>query len=171
MPDTIATGAVPATRDSQANTLVLGLGNTVLSDDGVGVHVVRQLETEGALGAGIRLQDGGTIGLGLLPDIASSGALIVVDAAEIGATPGAIKVFEGPEMDAQVGKNKGSVHEIALADVMTAAAISDTQPPKRALVAIQPAEVGWGTEPTAPVAAAIPEACRKIEELIEQWSR
>lgn len=154
----------------QTGTLILGLGNTVLTDDGIGVHVVRRLETDAKLDASVVLRDGGTIGLALLPDISQSKALIVVDAAELHAEPGAIRVFEGAAMDAQVGKNKGSVHEISLSDLMTAAAISGSKPVRRALIAIQPQEIGWGTEPTAQVAEAIPSACGTIERLVEQWA-
>ncbi len=156
-------------RPSQ-ETLVLGLGNAVLTDDGVGVHVIRELTSKNIFEDGVTLQDGGTVGLGLLPEISRSDALIVVDAAELGAAPGTIRVFESAAMDAQVGKNKGSVHEIALSDLMTAAAISGTRPRRRALVAIQPAELGWGTEPTAEVAAAIPAVCETIERLVDRWT-
>ncbi|MCW2310227.1 hydrogenase maturation protease [Rhodobium gokarnense] len=117
------------------------------------------------------LRDGGTIGLGLLPDIADADALIVVDAAELHAAPGAVRVFEGAEMDAQVGRSKGSVHEIALSDVMTAAALSGSRPERRALIAIQPEILSWGTEPTGAVAAAIPDACAAIAGLVDKWTR
>lgn len=151
--------------------LVLGLGNAVLSDDGVGVHVIREMASRPGFDADVVFQDGGTVGLGLLPGIAQSDALIVVDAAELHAPTGTVRVFEGAEMDAQVSRSKGSVHEIAFSDLMTAAAISGTRPPLRALVAIQPRDIGWGTEPTPDVAAAVPVACGLVEELIQKWSR
>lgn len=149
--------------------LVLGLGNTVLTDDGVGVHVIRALESNHILDDSVTTQDGGTVGLGLLPEISRSDVLIVVDAAELDAVPGTIRVFEADAMDIQVGKNKGSVHEIALSDLMTAAAILGTRPKRRALVAIQPAEIGWGTEPTTEIAEVIPEACATVARLVRKW--
>ena len=152
-------------------TLVLGLGNAVLTDDGVGIHVVRRLGADAGLPRGVTLRDGGTIGLGLLPEIADADALIVVDAAELHAAPGAVEVFEGAEMDAWVGRCKGSVHEIALSDVMTAAALSGSRPERRALIAIQPEILSWGTEPTDAVAAAIPDACAAIAGLVDKWNR
>ncbi|MBB4301245.1 hydrogenase maturation protease [Rhodobium orientis] len=154
-------------------TLVLGLGNAVLTDDGVGIHVVRRLDADADAGLpqGVTLRDGGTIGLGLLPEIADADALIVVDAAELHAAPGSVRVFEGAEMDARVGRSKGSAHEIALSDVMTAAAISGSRPERRALIAIQPENLSWGTEPTDAVAAAIPQACAAIAGLVDKWTR
>ena len=72
------------------NVLVMGVGNTLLQDDGIGVHVSESLRSSGAASAGLRIVDGGTIGLSLLPDIEDADAVIIVDASEIGEPPGTI---------------------------------------------------------------------------------
>jgi hydrogenase maturation protease len=154
--------------DGQAPTLVLGLGNTLLSDDGIGIHVIRALEDCG--GAGLTLRDGGTIGLALLTDIEDSHRLIVVDAMELDEAPGTVRRFVGEDMDRQLTGKKKTAHEVALADLMMAAALAGTRPERRALVAIQPENLGWGLAATAAVAAAIPEACREILSLAEGWT-
>lgn len=151
--------------------LVLGLGNTLLSDDGVGIHVLGALRERGFAGEhnGIHLRDGGTLGLTLLPDIEDASALIVVDAAMMGQAPGAVGVFEGEAMDRQLAGKKFSVHEVALSDLMDAAAFMGRRPEKRALVGIQPQELGWGLEPSPGIAAAVPAACAAIEGLLARW--
>lgn len=150
-------------------TLILGLGNILLSDDGVGVHVLRALE-EGEIGRHVALRDGGTIGISLLSEVEDSGALIAIDAMELGAEPGTVRTFVGPDMDRQLSGRKRSAHEVALADLIMAAELSGHVPKRRALVAIQPGSLDWGLNPTAPVLSAIPEACSAALSLIEDWN-
>lgn len=149
--------------------LVLGVGNSLLTDDGAGLHVLMALQ-QGDLPPGVRLCDGGTIGLALLAEIERAGAVVAVDACQMGAAPGTVRVFEGAAMDAMLGGTKRSAHEVALADLMDAARLSGTLPLRRALVGLQPASTGWGLEPGPEVAAAIPEAARAVLALAEAWS-
>ena len=79
-------------------TLLLGIGNILLSDDGVGVHVIRALDSLRATGEiepAVALRDGGTIGLELLSEFEDFGALIVIDAMEFGGAPGTVRVVPG----------------------------------------------------------------------------
>ncbi len=155
-------------------TLLLGIGNVLLSDDGAGIHVLRALDAvraEGGLAPSVTLRDGGTIGLALLGEIEQAEALIAVDAMQMGAAPGTVRAFVGSEMDRQLGGTKRSAHEVALADLLAAAHLAGWAPERRALVAIQPDSTDWGLEPTAAVKAAIPGACRSVLSIIEEWSR
>lgn len=149
--------------------LVLGLGNTLLSDDGVGVHVVWSLQRSATGGDNVIYLDGGTIGLNLLPDVEAADGLILVDASEIGAPPGTVAVFEGAAMDAQLGGKKRTPHEVAAFDLIATAAMLGHCPRLRALVAVQPQTVTWGLEPTAPVRAAMGEAEDAVNELLCRW--
>lgn len=157
----------------RATVLVLGLGNTLLSDDGAGVHVVEALRGAASAFAGgsddIVLRDGGTLGLALLPEIESADALIVVDAAAFSAEPGTVRVFEGAAMDAQLAGKRHTVHEVNLVDLMGAAELSGVRPRRRALVGIEPQSFEWGLSPTPPVAAALPVACAAVGALIREW--
>jgi hydrogenase maturation protease len=155
-------------------TLLMGIGNILLSDDGVGVHVIRALgalERAGEIGHRIALRDGGTIGLALLPELDAFDALIAIDAMELGSTPGTVRAFAGRDMDAQLGGRKRTAHEVALADLMTAAALTGCAPERRALVAIQPGSTEWGLAPTEPVLAAIPRACQTVLSLLANWEQ
>ncbi|MGD0643071.1 MAG: hydrogenase maturation protease [Roseiarcus sp.] len=153
--------------------LVLGLGNALRGDDGVGVDVVDALRRGGAEArrdVSVSARDGGTLGLALLPEIESAWALIIVDAARFGGAPGELRVFEGAAMDAQVGRARSSVHEVALADLVGAASLTGHLPARRALVGVAPESTDWGLAPSAAVAAAVPAACAAIEGLLARWT-
>jgi len=151
-------------------TLVLGIGNSLLADEGVGIHVVRALEGVFALDDMVELLDGGTLSFTLAGPIGDADALVVVDATQLMAAPGSLSVFEGEAMDRfLVGNKKSSVHEVGLMDLMSIAKLTDCWPVRRALVAIQPEKLDWGETPTEAVAAAVPLACAHIRALIEGW--
>jgi len=150
--------------------LVLGLGNTLLTDEGVGVHVIDELARHDPDAVAADYMDGGTMSFTLAGPIEESAALIVVDTAQLDAAPGTLQVFEGEAMDEFIATGKkSSVHEVSLNDLLAIARLENNLPANRALVGIQPADFDWGSYPTEPVAAAIPEACRAVRALIERW--
>jgi len=149
--------------------LVMGIGNTLLQDDGVGVHVTELFKSTGEHGPNLDVLDGGTIGLSLLPEIEEADAVIIVDASEIGERPGAMQIFRNQEIDQQLSGKRRSVHEVALYDLFSAAAIRGRSPRERVLIAIQPASTEWGLDPTPEVKATIPLACEAITSLTRRW--
>jgi len=151
-------------------TLILGIGNTLLTDEGVGIHVLQALATDLGNHPDLTLLDGGTLSFTLAGPIEEAEALIVVDAANIKSPPGAWKLFEGEAMDAfLLGNRKSTVHEVGLTDLRAIAILAGHWPEKRALLAIQPEVVDWGEQPTATVAAAIPPVCDAIRALLAEW--
>jgi hydrogenase maturation protease len=150
-------------------TLVLGLGNTLLSDEGVGVHVLTRLSGY-TLPDDVHLLDGGTLSFTLAVPIEEHDALIVVDAANLQDKPGAWQVFEGEEMDTFLTEQRhASVHEVGLGDLRAIAMLAGHWPAHRALVAIQPEKVDWGDVPTQAVAEAMGPACDAIHGLLASW--
>lgn len=154
--------------DRGQSLLVLGLGNVLQADDGVGIHVIRALEGM-ALPGDVVLRDGGTIGLSLLTEIEDCAALIVVDAMELGRAPGTVALFEDDAIEEQLSGRKRSAHEVALADLLAAARLVGASPSRRALIGIQPGRIGWGMEAEGAVAEAIPQACALVTDLVERW--
>jgi len=151
-------------------TLVLGIGNTLLTDEGIGIHVLQALEPELANWPDVTLLDGGTLSFTLAGPIEDADALIVVDAANIKTKPGEWTLLQGVEMDAFLMSNrKSTVHEVGLTDLRAIAILAGHWPDKRAMLAIQPDVVDWGEHPTPAVAAAIPPACAAIQTLIREW--
>jgi len=150
--------------------LVLGIGNTLLSDEGAGVHAIRQLQAAAGNRPGIDYIDGGTLSFALAGPIEDSDAVVVIDAADLGAEAGAVRVFEGEAMDDFLGAaRKRSVHEVGLLDLMAVAALAGRLPGRRALIGIQPQELGWGDAPSPLVADGISRACAEALEIIDRW--
>ncbi len=157
------------TEQQHPNILVLGIGNTLLSDEGVGVHALRQLQSHYANRSDIRFLDGGTLGFALAAPIGETDHLIVLDAAQLSAPPGTVQVFLDDDMDTFVGYGKSNAHEIGLTDLLSIAHLSGQLPRRRALIGIQPEHIGLGEFPTETVARAISVICAEAQRLIEDW--
>lgn len=156
--------------DTRRNVLILGIGNSLLRDEGAGIHALHRLRTQLGERDDITFLDGGTLSFALSSAIAEASRLIVLDAAQLDAAPGHTQVFEGAEMDAFLGRRrKHSVHEVGLLDLLAVAKLGDHLPERRALIGIQPAEIGWGEQPSTVVAAALQSVCTQAQRLIEAW--
>lgn len=151
------------------HTLILGLGNVLLTDEAVGALVVHRLEAESDPQTPCHFLDGGTLSFTLAVPIGECPRLIVVDAAVMGDAPGSVRVFEGEAMDRQLSRHAKSVHEVSLADLMDMARLTDSLPVRRALVGIEPQLVDWGDKLTPPVEAAVPVAMARVRELLTRW--
>ncbi len=150
--------------------LILGIGNTLLADEGVGIVAMRELEARYGAREDMEFLDGGTLSFTLAVPISECDALLVIDAAELDAAPGTVRSFEGAEMDRFMGANrKSSVHEVGLLDLMSISLLTGHWPEHRALIGIQPAKVDWGETLTPAVAAALPEASKIAVEIIGRF--
>lgn len=148
---------------------VLGIGNVLLGDDGAGVAVAESLRDE-LCAQGIDVIDGGTLSHSLLPIIEDCEALVAIDAGQLHARPGTVKVFDGTAMDEYLLKRRsGTVHEVGLADLLDMARLRDALPRQRALVAIQPGRIGWGSELSPEVGQAVAPAAAEVRRLLEAW--
>jgi hydrogenase maturation protease len=150
-------------------TVVLGIGNTLLSDEGVGVHVVNAVRPMVANIDGVACIDGGTLSFSLAGDIEDAENLIVIDAAMLDAAPGSMTCMTGARMDRFLGHCKCSAHEVGLIDLLDIARLTTGIPANRAQIAIQPESTDWGEHPGKAVANTIPQAVDKVTELIEAW--
>ena len=117
-------------------------------------------------GPGVELMDGGTGGLHLVGELAGRQSLAVVDAAELGAAPGTVRLLTGDDLERFVNRPSGwNVHDVGLPDLFAAAALlPEGLPPRRVVVAVQPARFAWSEQPSPAVAAAIPEAARRAAD-------
>lgn len=151
------------------STLILGIGNNLLSDEGVGIHVIRYLEERHADTPDVSYLDGGTLSFTLAEPIAQHPNLIVVDAARLGESPGTVRCLVGDDMDRYLKGNRSSVHEVGLVDLFDISRLSGTFPENRALVGIEPASLGWGDGPSDQVAPAVAQAANLALELAARW--
>jgi hydrogenase maturation protease len=147
---------------------VVGIGNSLLTDDGAGIHTLERYSREHA-DEGVCCLDGGTVGLALLDRLANLDGLVALDAMILGKKPGSITVLVGEDMDSHLRNQRGSVHEVGLSDLMDALRLRGELPPHRALIGIEPADMDWGTEPTPSVAAAVPRAAALAHDLVCRW--
>lgn len=156
--------------NQDGKTLVLGIGNTLLRDEGVGIHVVEALRRLHPDLPNVEFLDGGTLSFTLAGPIEDCERLIVVDAADFKAPAGAVGMFMGEEIDRFLGSSRrSSVHEVGLIDLMAISHLRGHVPARRALIGIQPGSVEWGETPTATVARAVPVACEMAMALIREW--
>lgn len=155
---------------SSKKTLVMGIGNTLLSDEGIGIHILEELKLQSPTSDNIEYIDGGTLSFTLAGPIESADNLIVIDAAELKSKPGTVKVFEADAMDDYITNgNKKSVHEVGLADLLSISLLNEQLPKNRALVGIQPKNIDWGNEPTPEVSASISDAVAEVQNLVTRW--
>ena len=157
----------------KAHTLILGIGNPLMADDGAGVQVIELLRRE-SLPAGIRVQDGGTAGVGLVPEMEGHQRLILVDCATMGERGG----DEGRKPTAQAGQWRRftleetrllsqdasalSLHNANLRDALRLAAALDILPPETIIYGIQPETVEWDRPMSTTVSAALPAVVQAI---------
>ncbi len=146
--------------------LVLGVGNVLMADDGIGVHVIRRLAAE-HVPDGVRMVDGGTLGLDLLPMVADARALIVVDAVDMQEAPGTVRVLRGAELHSALGGHI-SPHQVGLGDLLAVGRLTGDLPDQLALVGIQPGVVEVGLELTAACAGAIPHAVAAVRTELDR---
>lgn len=123
------------------NVLVLGLGNILLSDEGVGVRAIEELQRRYDCSDAVEIVDGGTIGLELLPYFDERSHVLIVDAVKADNQPGSIVRIDDPPAYFSA---RTSPHQIGLADVMGLAAITDNLPDNIALFGIEPKQLSTG---------------------------
>jgi hydrogenase maturation protease len=151
-------------------TLILGIGNTLLSDEGVGIHAVRCLSRYHLGLPGVELLDGGTLSFTLAGPIARADGLIVIDAARLDALPGTVRSFEGDALDSYLRGRHTSVHEVGLADLMDITRLTGDLPRHRCLIGVQPQSLTWGERPTPEVAVALPRVVGCVLGLVKRWA-
>jgi len=152
-------------------TLILGIGNTLLSDEGAGIHALNVLQLYHPDLSNLTYVDGGTLSFTLAAYIEDCDNLIGFDAAELKAPAGTVRAMVGREMDEFLGAARRSPHEVGLLDLFDIARLTEALPTNRALIGIQPKHIGWGMSPTDPVEKALPAAVNKAEELLVQWKQ
>ena len=151
-------------------TVVLGIGNTLLGDEGAGIHALRALAARAVDLPGVEYLDGGTLSFTLAAAIEEADQLIVLDAAQLNAGPGTVQLFADDAMARFLGsRRKASVHEVGLIDLMVMARLAGRFPERRALIGIQPEYLDWAEAPTPAVAAAIPQVCDLALEVLDRW--
>ena len=132
--------------------LVLGIGNVLLTDEGVGVRTLKELERRFSFPANVELLDGGTAGIELLRHIRNRDCLIIIDAMKSGQVPGTIVRVAGEDVPAAF-RTRISPHQLGLSDLLAAAMLTDELPKNLVLFGVEPESIDIGLDLTETVEA------------------
>jgi hydrogenase maturation protease len=155
-------------REMLSSILVLGVGNVLLQDEGIGVHAVQRLNERYRLPPNVRVADGGVQGLDLLPMLDGVESLLVVDAIDTGGSPGAIVRLEGEAIPAALAL-KMSMHQVGLQDLLGLSRLQGTLPSRVVLWGMQPAAIDWGLELSPAVAARLDGLVEAVAGELGDW--
>ena len=147
--------------------LILGLGNTLLQDEGLGVRAVERLRLGGALPPQVEALDGGTLGLGLLPYLKGVTDLLILDAVDLDQPPGSLIRLEGDAIPAVLAP-KLSMHQVGLQELLAAGSFSGSLPERVVLLGLQPENVDWGLDLTPTIEAAMDKLVESTTDFIRQ---
>jgi len=150
---------------------LIGIGNVLLQDERIGVHVVETIRETFSFSPEIEILDGGTLGLDLLPIIERYDRVLFVDAVNFGKEPGYIGVLEDDEIPATLFV-KLSAHHVGLADLLSVAKLTGVLPQKTCLIGIQPqdSEFQFGLELSSHVSDKIDTMIHCVIEKLQEWN-
>jgi len=154
--------------NNQKRIVVLGIGNLLKGDDGVGVRVVEALERGEALPPGVALVDGGTGGPTLMTEFAGAAALIIVDAGELGAKPGTVREFGLEEVAETNAPRPFSLHDVGVMGMIDLTRQVGELPPVVRFVVIQPERFDTGDRLSPAVAASVDRAAEAVRAVIKK---
>jgi hydrogenase maturation protease len=136
--------------------VILGIGNTIMSDEGVGVHAAEAIARSHVLPEGVEVVDGGTAGMELLEPLADADLLVVLDAVRSGRPPGSLVCLSGREVPVFF-RSKLSPHQVSICDVLASLEFAGAAPRDLVLVGVEPLSLELGLELTDTVAQRVPD--------------
>jgi hydrogenase maturation protease len=155
-------------QDGDCKTLVLGLGNPLRQDDGLGIIAVRMLRGRNLPG-GVRVEEAGTPGWGLPSWLEGWAHVILVDAACMGCPPGTWRRFGTEDVRIIARQEKLSLHEPALADGLALAEALDILPEEITFFCLEPESIGEGLDLSPAIERVLPKFVEEI--YLELWKR
>lgn len=155
-------------RKTKKRALVLGVGNILLRDDGLGVRTAEFFAHSYSFGSDISCLDGGTAGAGLLPLFSEFSHIVIIDALSSDSPPGTIVNFSGEDLKKKGARLKTTAHSIGVKDLLELAAFEGSHP-MVTIIGMVPAEISPGLEISETVRKALPEAAKAISEELKRF--
>ena len=149
--------------------LVLGIGNTLNTDEGVGVHAVALLKEALGNPLSIEFLDGGTLGLNLLPLVEEAQHLVLLDAVNAGAQGGTVIELRRDEIPLFAGVRM-SQHQLTFQEVLGLAQVRGKLPAYLHLIGVQPEDLSVGVGLSVVVAKAVPRVLNRAEAVLREWN-
>jgi hydrogenase maturation protease len=151
------------------STLILGIGNVLWADEGFGIRAVEALNERYSFGPDVRVMDGGTQGIFLLPWVRSADRLLIFDAVDFGLPPATLRLVRGEDVPRYMGAKKVSMHQAGFQEVLSSAELTGELPAEIALVGMQPElldDYGGSLRPSirARIGEAVDVACVVLDE-------
>jgi len=162
------TAGSPERAQDVAPVLVLGLGNLLLGDDGVGLRLVEALAEEQVFGDGVEFVDGGTQGLALLGCLAGREAVLVLDAIGLGEDPGTVHVLRGPAMEQIRARRASTAHEGNALELFATARVLGLGWNEVAVVGVEPANVRTGIGLSVLIEQSFDVALARAREVLQE---
>jgi hydrogenase maturation protease len=154
----------------ETDTLILGIGNILWADEGFGVRCVEELNARYAFASNVRLMDGGTQGLFLLPWVSSVSRLLIFDAIDYGLRPGELRLIRDDEVPQYMGARKVSMHQTGFQEVLASARLLNGKPEQLALIGVQPELLDdYGGSLRDGIRQRIPEAIALACSVLQEW--
>ena len=147
---------------------LIGLGNILLMDEGVGVHAVQALKRSFDFSEDISLLDGGTLGLDLLPYVEGVEKILFIDAVDFKQEPGTLTIMEDDEIPSFL-RPALSFHQVGLSDLLFASKFRGTSPSKITLIGIQPEKIETGLTLSETLNKNFAGYLRIILEKLREW--
>jgi hydrogenase maturation protease len=147
---------------------VLGIGNLLYSDEGVGIHILPLLEKQLSHYESVEVLEGSTDGMRLLGTIEETDHLIIIDAVNAGKDAGTIVTLVDDEIPAYFGV-KMSIHQLGFQEVLSAAKIRGTCPKHMIMFGIQPASLQLGLQLSDVVQKQLPHLVEKVVQQVKKW--
>ncbi len=148
--------------------LILGVGNILLRDEGLGVRALERLQERYELPEEVQAVDGGVMGLDLLPYLEGVTHLLVIDAVQMGAAPGTLVRLEGDEIPRALPV-KMSMHQVGLQELLFFAQLQETLPEHVILLGMEPASLETGLDLSPAVAARLDDLVQEVVEQLRAW--
>ena len=150
--------------------VVLGIGNVLWADEGFGVRCVEALQARYDFAPHVRLVDGGTQGLYLVPQVNAAKRLLIFDAVDYGLAPGTLKVVEDDEVPRFLGAKKMSLHQTGFQEVLMLAQLIGSYPEHVLLIGCQPEELAdYGGSLRPSVRRALEPALALAVQRLGDW--
>lgn len=156
--------------DRDVDTLILGIGNILWADEGFGVRCVEELNARYEFDDNVRLMDGGTQGLFLLPWVSGVSRLLILDAIDFGLKPGEIRVIRDDDVPQYMGAKKMSMHQTGFQEVLASACLLREGPQQLALIGVQPERLDdFGGSLRDGTRKRISEAIACARKILDEW--
>jgi hydrogenase maturation protease len=148
---------------------IMGLGNILLTDEGVGVHTVNEFQKRYVVPDYVEIVDGGAAGLDLVPFIEGRDKVLMVDAVNFDKEPGYVGLLENEDIPARITE-KASMHHLGLMDVLSIVKISGNYPKELCLIGIQPQSLELGLDMTPEIWDKKEVLIGRIVSKLQEWN-